>query len=258
MSDFLQKIATTKKQEVRNFKKEQSLSNICANLKCQQPSKYNFFSSLQKSKPALICEAKKGSPSSGLIRQDFIIKNIVQSYEKAGASCISILTDATYFLGSLDFLQQARQHCNLPLLRKDFIIDPYQVYQSKLYNADCILLIVAMLSKQQLLELEQIATDLNMSVLIEVHDELELETALQCRSKLIGINNRNLKTLQVNLHTAVNLAKLVPADRLLVAESGIKTKADIQFFQQHNINCFLIGESLMRQQNIEQAVIDLL
>lgn len=263
MSNFLQKVYQTKRQEILDSKKKLSLTQICQQLKCASAVKNrDFFLALKKAsqnnQTALICEAKRGSPSAGLIRPDFDLVTIVQNYENAGAVCLSILTDKQYFFSDLSFLSTAHNSCNLPLLRKDFIIDPYQVYESKLHNADCILLIVAMLSDSQLQELEQVAISLQMSVLIEVHNEQELQRALLLKSKLLGINNRNLQTLEVDLNTAVNLAKLVPENYLLVAESGIKTKADITNFKQHNINCFLVGESLMKQQNIKQAVQNLL
>ena len=263
MSNFLQKVYQTKTQEVRDSKKKLSLTEICQQLKCSSDvKKRDFFLALknasQNNQTALICEAKKGSPSAGLIRPNFDLTKIVQSYENAGAVCLSILTDKQYFFSDLNFLSIAHQNSNLPLLRKDFIIDPYQVYESKLHKADCILLIVAMLSDNQLQELEEIAISLQMSVLIEVHNEQELQRAMLLKSKLLGINNRNLQNLEVNLNTAINLAKMVPKNYLLVAESGIKTKFDIDNFKQHNINCFLVGESLMKQQNIKQAVQNLL
>ena len=263
MSNFLQKVYQTKQQEVRDSKKKLSLTKICQQLKCSSVAKNrDFFLALknasQNNQTALICEAKKGSPSAGLIRPNFDLTKITQSYESAGAVCLSILTDKQYFFSDLSFLSIAHQACNLPLLRKDFIIDPYQVYESKLHNADCILLIVAMLSDSQLQELEEVALSLKMSILIEIHNAQELQRAMLLKSKLLGINNRNLQTLEVNLSTAINLAKLVPQNYLLVAESGIKTKADIDNFKQHNINCFLVGESLMKQKNITQAVQNLL
>jgi len=263
MSNFLQKVYQTKQQEVRDSKKKLSLTEICKHLTCNQNNhNRDFFLALknasQNQKTALICEAKRGSPSAGLIRQNFDIVEIAKSYQQAGATCLSILTDRQYFFSDLNFLDIAHQACSLPLLRKDFMIDPYQVYESKLHQADCILLIVAMLSDSQLQELEQVAISLQMSVLIEVHNQQELERAMLLKSRCLGINNRNLQTLEVNLNTAIQLAKMVPNDYLLVAESGIKTKAEIELFQQHNINCFLIGESLMKQPNLQQAVQNLL
>jgi indole-3-glycerol phosphate synthase len=263
MSNFLQQVYQTKQQEVRDSKKKLSLTEICQQLKCSFAVKNrDFFLTLknasQNNQTALICEVKKGSPSAGLICSDFDLTKIVQSYENAGSVCLSILTDKQYFFSDLSFLSMAHQASNLPLLRKDFIIDPYQVYESKLHKADCILLIVALLSDSQLQELEQVAFSLQMSVLIEVHNQQELARAMLLKSRLLGINNRNLQTLKVDLNTSVNLAKMVPQNYLLVAESGIKNKADIDKFKQHNINCFLIGESLMKQKNIKQAVHNLL
>jgi indole-3-glycerol phosphate synthase len=263
MSNFLQQVYQVKQQEIRDNKKKISLNDICYQLKCNKNNiDRDFILALKNAssnkQTALICEAKKGSPSAGLIRKNFNIAKIAKSYQQAGATCLSVLTDQQYFFSNLDFLDIAYQECSLPLLRKDFIIDPYQLYESKLHKASCILLIVALLSDSQLQELEQVAISLQMSVLIEVHNQYELERAMLLKSKLLGINNRNLQTLEVNLNTAISLAKMVPNDYVLVAESGIKTKTDIDNFKQHNINCFLIGESLMKQENLQQAIQNLL
>ena len=179
---------------------------------------------------------------------------IAKIYEQAGAACLSVLTEERYFLGNDDYLRQARAVSNLPILRKDFMIDPYQILESKLLGADCILLIVALLDDEKLAELEELAFELNLSVLIEIHDENELKRALKLNSKLLGINNRNLKTLKTDLKNSLNLLPLIPKEYVLVSESGIKSVEDIRLLKQADINCFLIGEHFMRQENIALEV----
>jgi indole-3-glycerol phosphate synthase len=260
MENILQKIYDQKLLEVRNRKKTKSLTQICQELKCQESKNIscNFLQQLQKktqnNQTALICEIKKGSPALGLIREDFDVKNIAKTYEESGATCLSVLTDEKFFLGCNDFLIQARQASNLPILRKDFMIDSYQIYEAKLLGADCILLIVAMLDDNKLKELELIAIDLNLDVLIEVHNQEELQRANKLKSKLLGINNRNLKTLEVNLDTAIELAKQVSGNYTLVAESGIKSPQDLKLLKNAGFNCFLIGEYFMRKHDISSAV----
>ncbi len=200
---------------------------------------------------AIIAEVKKGSPSKGIIRADFDPVAIAQSYERGGASCLSVLTDESYFYGSLDYLCQIRAAIKLPLLRKDFIIDPYQVFQARVAGADAILLIAAALEDQQLLELAQLATELQLDTLLEVHDSVELERALLLPVDLIGINNRNLQTFVTDLGVTEQLAQKIPADQLAVAESGIHSRADIERLHQAGAGAFLIGESLMRESDIE-------
>jgi len=260
MENILQKIYDQKLLEVRNRKKTKSLTQICQELKCQDNKNLsrNFLQKLQEktqnNQTALICEIKKGSPASGLIREDFDVKNIAKTYEESGATCLSVLTDEKFFLGCDDFLIQARQASNLPILRKDFMIDAYQIYEAKLLRADCILLIAAMLDDNKLRELESIAIDLNLDVLIEVHNKEELYRANKLKSKLLGINNRNLKTLEVNLDTAIELAKQVSGNYTLVAESGIKSPQDLKLLKNAGFNCFLIGEYFMRKHDISSAV----
>jgi indole-3-glycerol phosphate synthase len=262
MKNILEEIYQHKLIEVRNCKKKLSLQEICKNLKCAEAKKIGFFDKLKSEdiigKTALICEVKKASPSAGIIRENFNHLEIAKIYEKAKASCISVLTDEKYFLGSNQYLKEIRAISNLPILRKDFMVDAYQIYQSKLLGADCILLIVAMLSDQKLAELEQVAIDLDLDVLIEIHNEEELERAIKLKSKMIGINNRNLKTMKVDLQTSVNLASKVPADYLLIGESGIKNSSDILLLKQAKINCFLVGEHLMKQENIIKEIENLL
>ena len=207
---------------------------------------------------AIIAEVKKGSPSKGIIRKDFDPVAIACSYERGGASCLSVLTDEHYFYGSLDYLGQIRSQVDLPLLRKDFIIDPYQVFQARVAGADAILLIAAALEDRQLLELAELATELKLDTLLEVHSEAELERALQLPVDLIGINNRNLQTFVTDLAVTEQLAGKIPQQQLAVAESGIHSRADIERLQQAGAGAFLIGESLMRETDIEGKLASLL
>jgi indole-3-glycerol phosphate synthase len=201
---------------------------------------------LNQGLPAVIAEAKKASPSKGVIREDFNPAAIAVSYQAGGAACMSVLTDADFFQGHEDYLQQARAACKLPVIRKDFIIDPYQVYESRAIGADCILLIVACLEDQQMQDLAQLAEDLGMDVLVESHDAQELARALKLSTPLVGINNRNLHTFDLTLQTTFDLLAMMPEDRIVITESGIHTPADVMLMQNKNVNAFLVGESFMR------------
>ena len=205
----------------------------------------------------MIAEIKKASPSKGVLREDFIAADIAQSYAEHGAACLSVLTDQQFFQGSVDYLKQARASCDLPVLRKDFMIDPYQVYEARVMGADCILLIAACLDDAQMAELEAIARSLDMAVLVEVHDAPELQRALTLKTPLIGINNRNLRTFEVTLDTTLSLMKDVPADRLLVTESGILQRSDVQTMRAAHVNAFLVGEAFIRAADPGKALAEL-
>jgi indole-3-glycerol phosphate synthase len=202
---------------------------------------------VEKRRPAVIAEIKKASPSKGVIREDFKPADIAASYEKGGAACLSVLTDRQYFQGSPEYLQQARAACSLPVLRKDFMMDSYQVYESRAMGADCILLIVAALDLPQMQALEAIAHELGMAVLVESHDGDELDLALQLKTPLIGINNRNLRTFEVTLDTTLNMLERIPEGRMVITESGIFTADDVALMQDRGVNAFLVGEAFMRQ-----------
>jgi indole-3-glycerol phosphate synthase len=250
MSDILNKILATKKTEVATSKLAVSLDQLQAQAEAQSEPR-DFVGSIHKkvmaNKAAVIAEIKKASPSKGVIREDFKPAEIAKSYEKAGAACLSVLTDEQYFQGSAAYLKQARAACKLPVLRKDFIIDEYQVFEARAMGADCILLIVAALELAQMQKLEALANELGMAVLVEVHDADELALALQLDTPLIGINNRNLRTFEVSLQTTLDLLKIMPEDRFVVTESGIFTPEDVKLMMNNQVQGFLVGEAFMRQ-----------
>ena len=217
-----------------------------------------IMSRVSKKETAIIAEIKKASPSKGLIREDFEPKKIAKEYEEGGATCLSILTDEPFFQGKLEYLDSVRSSCELPILRKDFMIDLYQIYETKAYGGDCILLIVAALDTVQLKDFSQLARELNLDILIEVHSEEELNEALSINSKLIGINNRDLTTFEVDKNLAIKLARQIPKDVIVVSESGISSREDILSSKEQGIHSFLIGESFMRKPNPGKALKDIL
>jgi indole-3-glycerol phosphate synthase len=249
MSDILDKIVAVKRQEVAAAKARKSLELVRADAQSRVLTRDFVGAILTKiaaGKPAVIAEVKKASPSKGVIREDFIPADIAQSYAEFGAACLSVLTDVQFFQGSVEYLKQARASCQLPVLRKDFMVDAYQIYESRAMGADAVLLIAACLDDAQMKDMEAIAVGLDMAVLVEVHDQAELERALKLRTPLIGINNRNLKTFEVSLNTTLTLRSQVPADRILVTESGIHTRDDVLRMGAAGVNAFLVGEAFMR------------
>ena len=253
MSDILNKIVEVKRQEVAAALSRKSLAAMRMDAESRVLTR-DFVGALRAKvaagAAAVIAEVKKASPSKGVLRADFIPADIAQSYAEGdgvvSAACLSVLTDQQFFQGCNDFLKQARASCALPVLRKDFIIDPYQVYESRVVGADAILLIAACLSDSQMAELESIAFSLDMAVLVEVHDGAELARALKLKTPLVGINNRNLRSFEVSLDTTLGLMAQVPTDRLLVTESGILTQADVQKMRTAGVHAFLVGEAFMR------------
>lgn len=254
----LDEICAAKRVHVTNQKTKVSLADLKSKI-ADAPSPRGFIRALRaKGSPALIAEVKKASPSKGLIRKDFDPAAIAKAYERAGASCISVLTDTPYFQGCDDDLRTVRGAATLPLLRKDFMVDAYQIYESRALGADCVLLIMAALDDSLAAEMHLLAGELGMDVLVEVHDKTELGRALALNPAMVGVNSRNLKTLAVDIQTAHDLASAIPKSTLAVAESGIATHDDIKALQSSGYSAFLVGESLMRQENIEEAVKKLL
>lgn len=261
MSDILNKIVAVKREELAAAQKKTPLAEMRRDAESRVLTR-DFEGALRakiaQGQAAVIAEVKKASPSKGVIRADFIPADIAQSYAegdgKVSAACLSVLTDKQFFQGSVDYLKQARASCLLPVLRKDFLIDPYQVYESRAMGADCILLIAACLEDAQMAEMEAVARSLDMAVLVEVHDAAELERALRLKTALLGINNRNLRTFEVSLQTTLELQKQVPADKLLVTESGILTPADVKLLRGAGVNAFLVGEAFMRADEPGEAL----
>ncbi|MBL0945668.1 MAG: indole-3-glycerol phosphate synthase TrpC [Hydrogenophaga sp.] len=264
MSDILNKIVATKREEVAAAKKKKPLEVVRADAESRVLTR-DFVGALRAKiaagQAAVIAEVKKASPSKGVLRENFIPADIAQSYAdgdgKVSAACLSVLTDRQYFQGSPDFLKQARASCDLPVLRKDFLVDAYQVYEARAMGADAILLIAACLDDAQMAEFEAIARSLDMAVLVEVHDGDELQRALKLKTPLVGVNNRNLRTFEVSLDTTLGLLPELPADRLLVTESGILTRADVQTLRAAGVNAFLVGEAFMRADEPGMALAEL-
>lgn len=249
---ILGKIVARKRVEVAERRQRMSVLDLEQQLQMVSPVR-PFAERLRRCQPAVIAEIKKASPSKGVIRPNFQPAQIAKQYEQAGAACLSILTDIDFFQGSDQYLKEGRAVCKLPVLRKDFMIDPYQIVESRAIGADCVLLIAACLSDDQMKELFDTATAHGMDALIEVHDRAELERALRLPTPLIGINNRNLKNFAVSLNVTLGLRAHVPSDRILVTESGISKPSDVDLMLANGINTFLVGESFMREEHPDQA-----
>jgi len=260
MSDILKKIVAVKHEEIAEGLRKKSLAAMRADAESRVLTR-DFEGALRakiaSGQAAVIAEIKKASPSKGVLREDFIPADIAQSYAEHGAACLSVLTDKQFFQGSVDYLKQARASCQLPVLRKDFMVDPYQVYEARAMGADCILLIAACLDDAQMVDLEAVAHGLGMAVLVEVHDEPELHRALKLKTALLGINNRNLRTFEVSLDTTLGMLPTVPADKLLITESGILSRADVERMRAAQVHAFLVGEAFMRAPDPGAALADL-
>ena len=264
MSDILDKIVAVKRQEIAAAINRKPLPAMRADAESRVLTR-DFVGALRSKigagQSAVIAEIKKASPSKGVLREEFIPADIAQSYAdgdgKTSAACLSVLTDRQFFQGEPDFLKQARASCDLPVLRKDFMVDPYQIYESRVMGADCILLIAACLDDAQMAEMETIARSLDMAVLVEVHDAAELQRALKLRTPLIGVNNRNLRSFEVSLDTTLALRNDVPPDRVLVTESGIRTPADVEKMRDAGVHAFLVGEAFMRADDPGRALAEL-
>ena len=260
MTDILEKIVAVKREEVAAALKRKSLDLVRADAESRVLTR-DFVGAMRaklaQGQAGVIAEIKKASPSKGVLREDFIPADIAQTYAEHGAACLSVLTDVQFFQGAVDYLKQARASCQLPVLRKDFIVDAYQVYESRVMGADAILLIAAILDDAQMKTFEAIARSLDMAVLVEVHDEVELARALKLKTPLIGVNNRNLKTFEVSLDTTLRLMQQVPADRLLVTESGIRNREDVLHMGAAGVNAFLVGEAFMRAPDPGAALAEL-
>jgi indole-3-glycerol phosphate synthase len=257
MTDILDKIVAVKREEVAASLRHKPLDAVRADAESRVLTR--DFEGAMRAKiaagqAAVIAEIKKASPSKGVLRAEFIPADIAQSYAEFGAACLSVLTDKQFFQGGVDFLKQARASCDLPVLRKDFMIDPYQIYEARAMGADAVLLIAACLDDAQMADMEAVARSLDMAVLVEVHDRAELDRALKLKTRLVGINNRNLKTFEVSLQTTLDMLPDVPADRLLITESGIQTPEDVRRMREAKVHAFLVGEAFMRADEPGEAL----
>lgn len=258
--DILRKILCRKREEVAQRSAVLPLNELSQRAQAAAPVR-GFARALrdrvEARQSAVIAEIKKASPSKGVLRENFDPAAIARSYQAGGASCLSVLTDVDFFQGADEYLQQARAACALPVLRKDFVLDPYQVYEARALGADCILLIVAVLEDEMLMELLQLAGHLGMDALVEVHDATEMERALATPAPLIGVNNRNLRTFETSLETTIELLPAFPLDRLLVTESGIHSRDDVQLMRNKGVHAFLVGEAFMRADNPGERLAEL-
>ncbi len=257
MSDILDRILAVKRDEVAAAQSRVPLGELRASAEAAPPVRA-FVDGMRRriaaGEAAVIAEIKKASPSRGVLRADFRPAGIAASYQRHGAACLSVLTDRQFFQGAPGFLQEARAACELPILRKDFLVDPYQLYEARVMGADAVLLIVAALDLPALRDFEAIAASLGMAVLVEVHDRRELDLALQLATPLLGINNRNLRSFAVSLQTTLELLPEIPADRLVVTESGILARADVRLMREHGVHAFLVGEAFMRAEEPGEAL----
>jgi indole-3-glycerol phosphate synthase len=260
VSDILERIVAVKREEIAAAKSRRSEAPLRADAEARRDAR-GFVAALRTKiaagKAAVIAEVKKASPSKGVLREHFLPTEIAASYERGGAACLSVLTDERFFQGSAAYLEQSRAACSLPVLRKDFMVDAYQVFEARAMGADCILLIAACLDDARMADLEAQANTLGMDVLVEVHDGAELDRALRLKTPLVGINNRNLRSFEVLLETTLGLLPQVPNDRLLVTESGILARADVRRMRDANVNAFLVGEAFMRAPDPGKALADL-
>ena len=259
-SDILNRIVEVKRDEIRAARKRRDLASLRRDAESLGGVR-DFVSAMRATiaagQAAVIAEIKKASPSKGVLREHFVPAEIAESYARGGAACLSVLTDVQFFQGAVAYLEQARAACALPVLRKDFMIDAYQVFEAREMGADCILLIAACLDDAQMVDLEAQAHSLGLAVLVEVHDGFELDRALRLKTPLVGINNRNLRTFEVTLDTTLGLLKNVPPDRLLITESGVLAKADVDRMRGAGVSAFLVGEAFMRAADPGQALADL-
>ena len=249
MPDILEKILAVKREEIAAAKRDKPLAMVRGEAeRAGEPRDFSgsLRTKIEAGSPAVIAEVKKASPSKGVLRPEFDPVAIAKSFARHGAACLSVLTDVQFFMGRPEYLVQARAASGLPVLRKDFLVEPYQVYEARVMGADCILLIVAALDDAAMRDLEQAASEFGMATLVEVHDEKELDRALRLATPLVGINNRNLRTFETRLDTTLSLLDRVPADRLVITESGIVTPADVKRMREAGVNSFLVGEAFMR------------